>query len=44
MRALDGVGDHATDEERSAMVEEAALAFELNIALNDAVMAGVAAL
>jgi heme oxygenase len=44
MRALDGVGDDATDEERSAMVEEAALAFELNIALNDAVMAGVAAL
>ena len=45
LKDWDGVGAHATEAERAAMFEEASLAFDLNIAMNDAVMpAGEAAL
>ena len=39
MRALDGIGARASPALRAAMQDEAAVAFDLNIALNDAVSA-----
>ena len=43
MTALDGVGSSATEAECAAMVEEARLTFDLNIAMNDAVILGAEA-